>query len=71
MAGSKKRPLLSGYYHLMEMALQLYSQSGFLKAETQLGQVIDTLGKDQPDPVMHEAVCRYSAVTMHLSPMVL
>jgi hypothetical protein len=45
MAGSKKRPLLSGYYRLMEMALQLYSQSCLLRAETQFGQVSGILGE--------------------------
>ena len=39
MAGSKKRPLLSGYYRLMEMALQLSVQSCLLTAEGSFGQV--------------------------------
>ena len=52
MAGSKKRPLLSGYYRLMEMALQLYSQSGRLIAETQFGQVIDVFGEGPTSSVL-------------------
>ena len=39
MAGSKKRPLLSGYYHLMEVALQLSVQSQLLTSEGSFGQV--------------------------------
>ena len=39
MAGSKKRPLLSGYYRLMEIALQLSAQSGLLAADGDFGQV--------------------------------
>ena len=39
MAGSKKRPLLSGYYRLMEMALQLSIQSGLVSAAGDFGQV--------------------------------
>lgn len=38
MAGSKKRPLLSGYYRLMEMALQLCSSSGLLTADGDFSQ---------------------------------
>ena len=39
IAGSKRRPLLSGYYHLMEMALHLSIQSGLLSGEGDFGQV--------------------------------
>ncbi len=39
MAGSKKRPLLSGYYRLMEIALQLGNQSGLFSTGGDTGQV--------------------------------
>jgi len=39
MAGSKKRPLLSGYYRLMEIALQLSNQSGLFTTGGDIGQV--------------------------------
>lgn len=64
MAGSKKRPLLSGYYRLMEMALQLYSQSGLLKAETQFGQVIDILGEGPPSSALLSCM-KLSTVMLH------
>ena len=68
MAGSKKRPLLSGYYRLMEMALQLYSQSGRLRAETQFEEVQDIFGEGPTSSALLSCM-KLAAAMLHNLPL--